>query len=145
MGRDDFRKRHTYNVQKDWHSRLVDASTIDQDKRHQDSKAIQLMICSFWAMPPTAAQDRLLARWKFLRSHGLNLQPNAWLYGLTLANIQKSLFFFQVSRSQSGRHTDTVSTVPSKAPPTSHTYTPSKFKPPDGALRILYANHRPLH
>jgi len=103
-----------------------------------------LSLLAVWAMPPAAAQDSLLARWKFLRSHGLNLQPNAWLYGLTLATIQKSLYF-QVSRSQSGCHTDTVSTVPSKAPPTSHTYTPSKFELPDGVLRILYANHQPLH
>jgi hypothetical protein len=79
------------------------------------SQAI-LSLLAVWAMPPAAAQDSLLARWKFLRSHGLNLQPNAWLYGLTLATIQKSLYF-QVSRSQSGCHTDTVSTVPSKAPP----------------------------
>ncbi|KAL9352464.1 hypothetical protein Peur_055144 [Populus x canadensis] len=90
-----------------------------------------LSLLAVWAMPPAAAQDSLLARWKFLRSHGLNLQPNAWLYGLTLRS--------------SGCHTDTVSTVPSKAPPTSHTYTPSKFKLPNGVLRILYANHRPLH
>ncbi|KAB5538217.1 hypothetical protein DKX38_015750 [Salix brachista] len=99
-------------------------------------------------LAPDGDQDRLLASWKFLRSHGLKLCPN-------LAAIQQPARaptspYFQVSRSHSGFYTDTVPTMHTytapKAPPThfavctlTNLLKPSKFKLPNGVLRGTFS------